>query len=916
MNFLNNTQCANIIKQRDWSQHPLGSPETWPDELKLQLAMIFRSEQPFIIYWGEAAYTFFNDAFLPHLGAGDQVERLGLTGKEMWLEVWDEILGKQFCKVKTGEGSTTHRHQLIKIFRNNHHEKTYWNYSFSPIFSLAGEISGVLVCCIETTDEVKSEFKLKGILEGSNQLIAAVDLEGKYILFNEAHEDEAYRIFGKRPYVGMDVYELLDNVPAELRSVEKTWERALLGEKFSAIESFSTPDNKTVHLQLNYSPMVDEDNNIIGSTQVAHDISNVLAKDKALTNSQNIFAALSEAMPQIVWTADSEGQNEFCNKKWTEYTGISREDALGKKFYSAFHPDDLPGISKEFKVCLAEKREFSYESRLQGKNGEFKWFLIRALPYKLENGDWKWVGTCTDIHEFKILTDRLKKSEETLHATLTTSGVGMWQYNLDTGRVILSETQMHNWGINPEEFNGTLEECIQFIHPEDRAKVIEEINNTIENDTKYEIEYRIIHPLKKIRWMSAKGIIYKRDADSAERLVGTSIDITQKKEDFLNLQKARRLAESANNLKSAFLANMSHEIRTPLGVIAGFCDLLASKEINDQEKVQYSRIIKKTTTQITQIINDILDLSKVEAGEFKIYHQQFKWSDLLGDVAQAFSQKAKAKKLELYIKIDDDVKDHFISDPTRIKQILFNLVGNAIKFSEKGKITIELKKLSFGVLLLIHDEGIGISESNQPRLFKPFSQADDSITRNFGGTGLGLALSKKLATLLGGDLTLEYSKEGVGSVFGLELAENMNHAEVPIHENIDSRAAFTPKPISGLRILLVEDAKENQILFKIQLEAKGVEVVTANNGLEGVEKALTSNFDLVLMDIQMPILDGYSATKRLRELGYDKPIIALTAHAMSEVREKCLGVGCNDYATKPLNFEVLESKIQNAVRGT
>ena len=913
MIFLDNSKCAEYIKSKDWSSHPMGNPKYWPDELKLQLAMVFRSAQPYLVYWGEKGFTFFNDTFLPLLGQDENLHRLGLPGQEMWGSVWTEYLEKEYFDIREGGSGVVKTKQFIPIPRDGEIQESYWTYSFSPIFVLDGSTPGVLVSVLETTEEVKNEQKLVGVLEGSQDLIAAVDKDARYILLNEAHADVARKIFGVIPYVGMSAYDLLEGKPVERKAVEAVWERALAGESFTIVQNFVYKDGTEKVFRFSYSPIFDSSGNLMGSTQVASDITEALEKEKALLMSQSIFGALSEAMPQIVWAANELGENEFVNEKWSEYTGLSSEEALGKKFYQAFHPDDAESINKAFWKSMEEDTELSHECRIKGKDGVYRWFLIRALPYETESLSKRWVGTCTDINEFKLLADRLRKSEDMLQVTLQSSGVGLWNYDLESGELYLSDTLMKTWGIDKEKYNGTLEECIELIHPKDRKKVREEIEFSIENDTKYDIEYRVIHPRKKIRWISAKGRVYRGDSPTDKHLMGTAIDITQKKRTLLKLQKARRMAESANELKSSFLANISHEIRTPLGVIAGFTDLLSNEEISAAEKKQYSEIIKKTTTQITEIINDVLDLSKVEAGEFKIHHTRFVWKDLLDDVHRAFSKKAYDKRLDIAIDIELDVGETFVSDPIRVKQILFNLVGNAIKFSEKGTITIALRRLSYGVILFVHDEGMGIPKNKQDLLFKPFSQADESITRTFGGTGLGLALSKKMAHLLGGDLTLEQSVEGVGSIFALELTENIEFADTPLEPMKSEQLDGLAKSISGLRVLLVEDAKENQQLFSIQLGAKGVDVDIATNGLEGIEKALTNTYDLVLMDIQMPVLDGFSATSRLRELGYDKPIIALTAHAMSEVREKCLGVGCDDYATKPLDINILESKIRSVV---
>ncbi|RYZ73696.1 MAG: response regulator, partial [Proteobacteria bacterium] len=388
-------------------------------------------------------------------------------------------------------------------------------------------------------------------------------------------------------------------------------------------------------------------------------------------------------------------------------------------------------------------------------------------------------------------------------------------------------------------------------------------------------------------------------------------NINANKKAEAELIRAKEEAERANHLKSAFLANMSHEIRTPLGAMIGFADLLKDPGINAAEKANYIDILHKNGEQLSHVINDILDLSKVETGHINFEYLKINPAQIAHEVVSLLAVVAKDKGLALTLEDDGKAPAYLVADPTRTRQVLTNLVGNALKFTKVGTIKIKLsgfegrngeKCCAFEVV----DTGVGIHEDAVERLFKVFSQADNSMTRKYGGTGLGLALSRSLARAMGGDVKLLRSSPDLGSSFlftvesrdarlGLdELGESTKSKAV-------EAAPLTSDFLNGIRILLVEDSPDNQQLIWRYLSKYGARVEIADNGLDGYNKAMASDHDIVLMDLQMPVMDGYTATGKLRSRGYNRPIIALTAHAMADVRKKCQDVGCNDHLPKPIN---------------
>lgn len=507
--------------------------------------------------------------------------------------------------------------------------------------------------------------------------------------------------------------------------------------------------------------------------------------------------------------------------------------------------------------------------------------------------------------------ESLQETKESLEFALLASNMGtiergLLHQSLKVGgntRVILD--------LSDEDMTASEEVVLKKIHEEDVKMVAEAREKAIRERTDMNVDFRYHWRDGTLHWVRFKGRAKYNAKGVAFSLNGTLVDVTAEKQYQVDLETALKVAESANSLKSSFLANMSHEIRTPLGAILGFTDLLLDPSLEHEERSRYLKVIQRNGDSLSRLINDILDLSKVESGHLDVEKIPVSVRSLVGEVISLLEVRAKEKDIYLVSEFLNTPPDLIVTDPTRVKQILVNLVGNALKFTDTGGVRLSIRSSKGEVQFFVEDTGVGVDMTQKNKLFKPFSQADSSTTRVFGGTGLGLALSSKLADLLGGKIQLISSTVGKGSVF---LFTMKNLREITA-EPVQAKAAILPaeQKLKDFKILMCEDSPDIQKLLRLVLRKEGVIFELANNGLEGFEKAMVGDHDIVLMDIQMPILDGYLATKNLREAGYKKPIIALTAHAMSDERERCFAVGCNEYLSKPIDREKLINTIHRLV---
>lgn len=480
--------------------------------------------------------------------------------------------------------------------------------------------------------------------------------------------------------------------------------------------------------------------------------------------------------------------------------------------------------------------------------------------------------------------------------------VGDWFWEIDTNYKFsyISASQIANHLIDKNNildfFDG---------HEDFKQKFCSQLQK---NESFEDLEWHLVID-KKEQWLSFSGTPYYNKHGLLLGYRGTVKNISVRKKRLFDLQQARQQAEAANKAKSQFIAMMSHEIRTPLNSVLGFMDMLSSSGL-DNEQQQWLGQMEQSAHLLLTIINDILDLSRIESGSFELFNSNISLLESITLVKNQLQPEANKKGILLECYIDNSIPEYIFSDKNRIVQIMFNLIGNAIKFTDIGSVKIVANKIDNNIEVSVFDTGIGISKDAQDNLFNPFHQADGSITRKYGGTGLGLTISELLIKKMHGNISLE-SKMDVGSCFKVTfpIVTEIYQTPNPAKEKI------IPSNFS-LNILLAEDSPTNQLVAKLMLERRGHKVTITNHGKEAILKLLQCHelFDLVLMDISMPILDGLEATKQIRKLNINTPIVALTANVMLDDQFLYHQVGMNGFLAKPIQPEELDlilSKYQN-----
>ena len=637
----------------------------------------------------------------------------------------------------------------------------------------------------------------------------------------------------------------------------------------------------------------------------------------ALQATEAKFKAFMDHSPAVAYIKDEDGRMLYVNETLCRYFPDARS-WIGCTDNELWAPDVAKALRTNDLKAMASETGIELEEVVPGVDGQLSYWLTFKFPLQQPDGRTLLAGMSININDRKRAEALLIDQSDRLRLALKAGRMGKFSICASSGTVTHDEQMNRLHGLDLATGEWSIDSCIRRLHPGDTARVNEQIESDLRSNagTGHTIEFRIVRPDGAVRWISSSAIIGKPG-----EMVGVQFDITDQRTSEEQLRAAKEAAEllanraeAASQAKSLFLTNISHEIRTPLTAIFGYADMLLVPDQLPANRLECVQTIRRNGEHLLSVINDVLDLSKIEAGQMTVERTTTDLPQVVSDVVSLMKQRAESKSVSMKVVLDSPLPVQIATDPTRLRQILLNLVGNALKFTEQGWVEVRLavdeSELSPPVLrVAITDTGIGMSEEQQSLLFTPFSQVDPSHTRRFGGSGMGLSISRRLARLLGGDIAAS-STFGVGSTFtveiptgslaGIQRVETLTTQTVP---PLKLEGANTSSPLG--RILLAEDSADNQRFLKSCLTSAGATVDVADNGKVALSLGLNAlcvgePYDVILMDIQMPELDGYGAVAALRAAGYTRPIIALTANALDHERDRCLACGCDHFITKPI----------------
>ena len=643
------------------------------------------------------------------------------------------------------------------------------------------------------------------------------------------------------------------------------------------------------------------------------------ASRKEAERSASQLQSLVKTMPDLIWFKDQEGVYLSCNPRFESFFGASEGEIRGKTDYD-FVDKELADSFREHdrKAMAAAGPSVNQEWISFASDGHRELLETIKCPVFDKEGQLLGVlGVARDITALTQAVEELRASKARWQFALDSAGDGIWDWNMQTGEVFFSRRWKAMLGYTEEEIGSSLDEWDSRLHPDDREQVYADLQAYLAGkSSSYRNEHRIRHKNGSYLWILDRGIVVEwSEENKALRMIGTHTDMTERRQYEEQLKQARRAADAANRAKSEFLANMSHEIRTPMNGVIGMAQLLRFTQPNS-EQLEYLDALELSCNNLLALISDILDLSKIEAGKIELEQADFSLRHSIQEVIVTQSSRARQKGLTIATEIDERLPGLVQGDSLRFKQILLNLLGNAIKFTEQGSITISIVITSCQdttclYRLAVQDSGIGMTADQLERIFNSFEQADNSTTRKFGGSGLGLSICRRLTELMGGRIWAE-SVPGQSSTFYVELPFTSRTEIVePKPEALVNHSELAGS--RPLKVLIAEDNQLNASTTAAMLLRMGHQAELAENGKQALEKWHQSIFDCILMDIQMPVMDGRLAVATIRgqeaKMGGHTPIIALTAHALRGDREQFLAEGFDGYIAKPVEMRELAREL-------
>lgn len=797
----------------------------------------------------------------------------------------------------------------------------------------------------------QSEENFKVISNNSNDIIWIRDLNLKFTYISPS----CHKVLGYTVEEAMELTYNQITTPEYVSFVNQVLSEELAREGKPGVDPARTrilevqeirKDGTLIWTQSQASFIRDVNGKITGILGVTRDITKQKLYEEALAESEKRFRVTAEKTGEIIFEYNITTGNIIWLGAIEAMTGYSVSDFenLGiDRWSQLIHPDDRQNAIDELEKAIVTNCDYFIEYRFQKKDGTYIHIEVRSIVLP---GMQKMYGTMNNITERKRVEGVLRESEERFRITAEKTGELIYEYKINTGEIIWSGAVEAITGYTLQEFKSfNIDKWGELIHPDDRQFAFEDLDKAINLNIDYSVEYRFLRKDGEYIYVEDRGVVLPTDSLGVQRMYGTMNNITERKrnqailienerrlkeqnEEYMALNeelvernlhvaemydellRAKEKAEENDRLKSAFLANISHEIRTPMNGLIGFSELIIQPNLDDSSKKAYAEIINNSCNQLLSIINDVIDISKIETNQVKINESNVLINQLLYNTYQFFLPTTKAKNIQ-FIFDNNNLKDDILLmvDEIKLNQIINNLLNNALKFTDNGSINFGYNIKNDFVEFYVKDTGIGIEKKDFNAIFDRFRQVDVGITRNYGGTGLGLSISKAFIEKMGGKIWLD-SKVNEGTSFYFTVPYK------PIAKKEKDLVNIADKQFAlfDTSILVAEDEDVNFMYIKILLESLGFNVIRAENGLKAVELVKSnSTFDIILMDIKMPVMGGIEATKIIKSINKSIPVIATTAYALSGEKDEFLAAGCDDYISKPLRPADLISVIKKFI---
>jgi PAS domain S-box-containing protein len=799
-----------------------------------------------------------------------------------------------------------------------------------PIKDEHGQVSRVAGLMEDITDrkhsvEVlrQSEERFRGTFDNAAVGIIHGDLEGHYVRVNQkfceivgySREELLGRTFGE--------ITLGDDLDASVGKFKQLVQGQV--SSYQLEKRLVRKDGAVAWVTASVSIRTDAQTQEVHTIAIIEDISDRKRLEAELRESEHRWRSLTEALPQLVWTARPDGHVDYQSTQFGEYFGLPEDKMLGSQWLELLHPDDRERTRLAWQAAIEQDSDYDLEVRLRRFDGAYRWFKTRGVRIRDGQGAvLKWFGTCTDITDSKKTEEALRESEHRWRSLTETLPQLVWTAMPDGACDYFSTQWTQYTGVPASQLLGW--QWMETLHPDDREPTRQFWTDSVAGRHAYDVEYRVRRFDAEYRWFKTRGVPIRDTDGRIFKWFGTCTDITDGKLAAAELRVAKESAESANRAKDEFLANVSHEIRTPMNAIMGLTSLVLATDLNEGQR-QSLATVKSAANNLLGIINDLLDFSKIEAGKLELNLSEFWLRAALGDTLRALAVRAHQKGLELVSNVQPDVPDALIGDAGRLRQVLFNLIGNAIKFTQNGEVVVEVRAMSNApsknkddevhLLLTVRDTGIGIPKEKQGTIFRAFEQEDSSTTRKYGGTGLGLTISAQLAALMGGEITVE-SEPGRGSTFSFTARFGLSSRRGA------SGVGESSDLLDNLRVLIVDDNVTNCQILEEWLRGWRMCPMAVGDGAAAVDALrhaveAGTPYSLVLLDGRMPDGDGVTIARLIREHVdiSSTRIILLPSEDSSINLALSREVGIRAYLLKPVQqSELLETISQVMGRTT